>query len=112
MDVLGGAGGKGTWGKLGDELDLPWVDPSDPNYDSDSQEGEDKKVKKKTGGHEIQEGWKTITKDMTKPKLEGTNQVKGNRKQLDEDDQMKTRGARREKEARNERGRDNEEGQN
>ena len=50
MDVLGGAGGKGTWGKLGDELDLPWVDPSDPNYDSDSQEGEDKKVKKKTGG--------------------------------------------------------------
>ena len=49
---------------------------------------------------------------MTKPKLEGTNQVKGNRKQLDEDDQMKTRGARREKEARNERGRDNEERQN
>jgi len=42
----GGAGGKGTWGKLGDELDLPWVDPSDPNYDSDSQEGEDKKVVK------------------------------------------------------------------
>jgi len=42
----GGAGGKGTWGKLGDELELPWVDPSDPNYDSDNQEGEDKKVVK------------------------------------------------------------------
>ena len=42
--VVGGAGGKGTWGKLGDELELPWVDPSDPNYDSDNQEGEDKKV--------------------------------------------------------------------
>ena len=35
---LGGAGGKGTWGKLGDEIDLPWVDPNDPNYDSDTQE--------------------------------------------------------------------------
>jgi len=42
----GGAGGKGTWGKLGDEIDLPWVDPNDPNYDSDTQEGEDKKVVK------------------------------------------------------------------
>ena len=31
--VAGGAGGKGTWGKLGDEMDLPWVDPNDPNYD-------------------------------------------------------------------------------
>jgi len=38
----GGAGGKGTWGKLGDEMELPWVDPNDPNYDSDTQEGEDR----------------------------------------------------------------------
>ena len=37
---LGGAGGKGTWGKLGDEMDLPWVDPNDPNYDSAGEEGE------------------------------------------------------------------------
>ena len=29
------AGGKGTCGKLGDEMELPWVDPRDPNYDSD-----------------------------------------------------------------------------
>merc|ERR1711936_938170 len=36
----GGAGGKGTWGKLGDEMELPWVDPNDPNYDSDREEGE------------------------------------------------------------------------
>lgn len=36
----GGAGGKGTWGKLGDEMDLPWVDPNDPNYDSAGEEGE------------------------------------------------------------------------
>ena len=43
---IGGAGGKGTWGKLGDEIDLPWVDPNDPNYDSDSMEGEDKKLVK------------------------------------------------------------------
>ena len=35
--VAGGAGGKGTWGKLGDEMELPWVDPNDPNYDSDTQ---------------------------------------------------------------------------
>lgn len=42
----GGAGGKGTWGRLGDEMELPWVDPRDPNYDSDSLEGEDKKVVK------------------------------------------------------------------
>ncbi len=34
----GGAGGKGTWGKLGCELELPWVDPNDPNYESDSAE--------------------------------------------------------------------------
>lgn len=42
----GGAGGKGTWGKLGDEIDLPWVDPNDPNYDSDTVEGEDRKLVK------------------------------------------------------------------
>jgi hypothetical protein len=34
----GGAGGKGTWGKLGCELELPWVDPNDPNYESDKEE--------------------------------------------------------------------------
>lgn len=34
----GGAGGKGTWGKLGCELELPWVDPNDPNYESDGEE--------------------------------------------------------------------------
>ena len=36
--MIGGAGGKGTWGKLGDELELPWVDPNDPNYDSENDE--------------------------------------------------------------------------
>ena len=36
--LLGGAGGKGTWGKLGCELELPWVDPNDPNYESDGEE--------------------------------------------------------------------------
>jgi len=30
-----GGAGKGGWGKLGDEIELPWVDPNDPNYDSD-----------------------------------------------------------------------------
>ena len=35
---IGGAGGKGTWGKLGCELELPWVDPNDPNYESDGDE--------------------------------------------------------------------------
>ena len=35
--VIGGAGGKGTWGKLGCELELAWVDPNDPNYESDSE---------------------------------------------------------------------------
>jgi len=40
-----GGGGKGTWGKLGAELDLPWVDKNDPNYDSDEvQEKEERKV--------------------------------------------------------------------
>jgi len=33
----GGAGGKGTWGKLGCELEMPWVDPNDPNYVSDEE---------------------------------------------------------------------------
>jgi len=33
-----GGAGKGGWGKLGDEIELPWVDPNDPNYDSDSTE--------------------------------------------------------------------------
>jgi len=33
-----GGAGKGGWGKLGDEIELPWVDPNDPNYDSDSGE--------------------------------------------------------------------------
>eukprot|EP00092_Neocalanus_flemingeri_P106838 GFUD01137092.1.p1 GENE.GFUD01137092.1~~GFUD01137092.1.p1 ORF type:complete len:495 (+),score=137.49 GFUD01137092.1:152-1636(+) len=42
----GGAGGKGTWGKLGDEMELPWVDPNDPNYDSDGEEAAE--VGKKT----------------------------------------------------------------
>lgn len=36
---LGGAGGKGTWGKLGDELGVESMttDVKDPNYDSDGQ---------------------------------------------------------------------------
>ncbi len=37
LGFLGGAGGKGTWGKLGCELELPWIDPNDPNYESDSE---------------------------------------------------------------------------
>lgn len=44
----GGAGGKGTWGKLGGELDLPWVDPNDPNYDSDTNVESENAKKKKT----------------------------------------------------------------
>ena len=36
--LTGGAGGKGTWGKLGCDLELPWVDPNDPNYESDGDE--------------------------------------------------------------------------
>ena len=37
--LLGGAGGKGVWGKPGSELDETGVcsDSRDPNYDSDSQ---------------------------------------------------------------------------
>lgn len=37
---VGGAGGKGTWGKLGqvyDENDVECVDSHDPNYDSENQ---------------------------------------------------------------------------
>ena len=39
MCVPGGAGGKGTWGKLGSELfeSTECKDANDPNYDSDSQ---------------------------------------------------------------------------
>lgn len=39
--MTGGAGGKGTWGKLGSELvgfEERLEDPHDPNYDSDNQE--------------------------------------------------------------------------
>ena len=32
---LGGAGGKGTWGKPGDELSENTLDEKDPNYDSE-----------------------------------------------------------------------------
>lgn len=40
--VLGGAGGKGVWGKPGSELDAPEVmDEKDPNYDSDSLDNGD-----------------------------------------------------------------------
>jgi len=37
--LVGGAGGKGVWGKPGSELDETGVcsDSRDPNYDSDSQ---------------------------------------------------------------------------
>ncbi|XP_059084120.1 programmed cell death protein 4-like [Tigriopus californicus] len=41
----GGAGGKGTWGKLGCELELPWVDPNDPNYESEQEAAADKTTK-------------------------------------------------------------------
>lgn len=50
----GGAGGKGTWGKLGDEMDLPWVDPNDPNYDSDTQPEKEKR-KSTTLNHMVPE---------------------------------------------------------
>merc|ERR1719150_489880 len=40
----GGAGGKGTWGKLGCELELPWIDTNDPNYESDSEKAESPKA--------------------------------------------------------------------
>ena len=41
---VGGAGGKGTWGKLGCELELPWIDPNDPNYESDSEKADSPKA--------------------------------------------------------------------
>jgi len=41
-----GGGGKGTWGKFGDELNLPWVDKNDPNYDSDEELKETKEERK------------------------------------------------------------------
>ena len=44
FSILGGAGGKGTWGKLGCELELPWIDPNDPNYESDSEKAESPKA--------------------------------------------------------------------
>jgi len=39
-----GGAGKGGWGKLGEEMELQWVDPNDPNYDSDSTELGDSKT--------------------------------------------------------------------
>ena len=38
MLEAGGAAGKGTWDKLGYEMELLWVDPRDLNYDSDRVE--------------------------------------------------------------------------
>lgn len=41
MFIVGGAGGKGTWGRLGSELvgvEEGLEDPHDPNYDSESEE--------------------------------------------------------------------------
>ena len=43
--IQGGAGGKGTWGKLGCELELPWVDPNDPNYESEDEDSKETKIK-------------------------------------------------------------------
>lgn len=31
----GGGGGKGTWGKVGDEMYIPEMDPGDPCYEHD-----------------------------------------------------------------------------
>eukprot|EP00948_MAST-09A_sp_MAST-9A-sp1_P002756 g2756.t1 len=33
----GGAGGAFTWGAPGDEVDIPEMDPNDPNYDSEAE---------------------------------------------------------------------------
>ena len=33
-----GAGGKFTWGKPGDEMDIPPTDPNDPVYESPEEE--------------------------------------------------------------------------
>jgi hypothetical protein len=35
----GGAGGKGTWGKPGDEYGMMSLDRKDPNYDSGGEDG-------------------------------------------------------------------------
>jgi programmed cell death protein 4 len=43
--LIGGAGGKGVWGKLGSELDEADVDMNDPNYDSDSLDNGDIELK-------------------------------------------------------------------
>lgn len=42
---LGGAGGKGTWGQLGSELQEVDEDMNDPNYDSDSLDNGDIELK-------------------------------------------------------------------
>ena len=47
FEFSGGAGGKGTWGKPGCELELPWVDPNDPNYESSDENNEEEKKKTK-----------------------------------------------------------------
>ncbi|KAG8231239.1 hypothetical protein J437_LFUL005913 [Ladona fulva] len=52
---LGGAGGKGVWGKLGSELYEDYVDMNDPNYDSESD-----------GDVEL----KTIIPEMTEEQLQ------------------------------------------
>ena len=49
--ITGGAGGKGTWGKLGCELELPWVDPNDPNYESDEAAAGDEESAKHAANH-------------------------------------------------------------
>lgn len=41
----GGAGGKGTWGQLGSELQEVDEDMNDPNYDSDSLDNGDIELK-------------------------------------------------------------------
>ena len=37
MYSIGGAGGKGTWGRPGSEIVGAEEGPQDPNYDSDSE---------------------------------------------------------------------------
>ncbi|KAK6635190.1 hypothetical protein RUM44_000441 [Polyplax serrata] len=46
LPVVGGAGGKGVWGKLGSELEEDVIDMNDPNYDSDSLDNGDIELKK------------------------------------------------------------------
>uniref|UniRef100_A0A1B6C676 Uncharacterized protein n=1 Tax=Clastoptera arizonana TaxID=38151 RepID=A0A1B6C676_9HEMI len=45
INLKGGAGGKGVWGKLGSELVEEDVDMNDPNYDSDSLDHGDVELK-------------------------------------------------------------------